>query len=475
MGGVLLGRVVAVVATLADGREQWGTGFLISDALVLTAAHCCYDKVAPKSELQRLTIIRASTGETADLDLATVASDRGVDLAVVEVVAPPWSEGYRVPPLAVVDRSRTGVLHDCQGVGYPLFQRDPPVVPGGRGYRNTSEFHGRIYQTDQHEEGQLLMREPVITPGAAPSASAEADGGLAGWPWGGLSGAAVFHRDRLIGVVTEHHPEQGQAAVRLAGFEMVVSRPAAAGIRARLGLSDGATLPVVESESVNGPVDVVDPLPQGGRLLIVEDQLLEELTRILSIEHVVLGVASWTGWIGLCDRHELDDVRGAIIDRHLQPLESGLQGDGLGLEIARHLRDHHAQIRPVLLSVDVGNLSRQSENLIEEYRLQEVVRKERGGRLDVHAILEAARSVMRPTAEDNKVWIKRCLATAIRLTEEFHSGNGAAGRETVLSCHREAEAISELLTRGELRQAAEELQGFQHRWPTVPRPAGARC
>ena len=213
---------------------------------------------------------------------------------------------------------------------------------------------------------------------------------------------------------------------------------------------------------------VADGDVHGGRLLIVEDQLLEELTGILSKEHVVLGVATWADWITLCDEQQLDSFRGAIIDRHLEPLEPGLHGDGLGLEIARYMRDH-TQIRPVLLSVDVDNRHRQSENLIEEYRLQEVVRKERGGRLDVNAILEAARSVMIPTAEDQKVWIKRCLATANRLTAEFcggggGGGGGAAGRDFVRLCHQESEVIRELLTQGELLEAAEALQEFQRRW-----------
>ena len=42
--GVPADRVVAVVAELASGRTQWGSGFLVTAGLVLTAWHCTVDK-----------------------------------------------------------------------------------------------------------------------------------------------------------------------------------------------------------------------------------------------------------------------------------------------------------------------------------------------------------------------------------------------------------------------------------------------
>jgi uncharacterized protein YbjT (DUF2867 family) len=38
-------RVAAVVATLEDRREQFGSGYLVSGRLVVTAEHCTRDKV----------------------------------------------------------------------------------------------------------------------------------------------------------------------------------------------------------------------------------------------------------------------------------------------------------------------------------------------------------------------------------------------------------------------------------------------
>ena len=44
-----------------------------------------------------------------------------------------------------------------------------------------------------------------------------------GSPWGGLSGAVVFHRDRAIGVVVQHHPRQGATAVQLTAFDHLLT------------------------------------------------------------------------------------------------------------------------------------------------------------------------------------------------------------------------------------------------------------
>ena len=42
---ISLSRVVAVIARLADGGEQWGSGYLVARDQVLTAWHCVVDRV----------------------------------------------------------------------------------------------------------------------------------------------------------------------------------------------------------------------------------------------------------------------------------------------------------------------------------------------------------------------------------------------------------------------------------------------
>ena len=235
-------RVAAVAATLRDGREQLGSGYLVSGRLVLTAEHCTRDKVTGEPAA-RLRVVRASDGAMADV--ADLVPDRGLDVAVLRLAdGAPWDTGLPPPAFARVDQSQSGVLDDCTGIGFALFQRDP-----ARRTRHTSEFHGRIYQTDERESGRLLMREPLIHPGpvSGPGDAALSERGEAGpSPWGGLSGALLFYRGSAIGVVVEHHPRQGDSALRAIGFEQIA---ASAEIRQCLSLPGPDSLPWVSEQA----------------------------------------------------------------------------------------------------------------------------------------------------------------------------------------------------------------------------------
>jgi hypothetical protein len=216
---VTLERVVAVIATVAGGLEQVGSGYLVDGRLVLTAAHCTWDKKTRRPAL-RLRVIRALDG--ADSDVSEVIVDPELDVAVLRLASASWPADLPAPVFARVDRVNAGVLRDCLAIGYPLYQRNP-----GDRIRGTSELHGLIYQTDEAQARMLLMREPQVHPGPViapddgrrmnPSAGAPS-------PWEGLSGALVFHQGRAIGVVVEHHPRQGDNALRAVPFDRLAMR-----------------------------------------------------------------------------------------------------------------------------------------------------------------------------------------------------------------------------------------------------------
>src|SRR5690348_14349752 len=105
---VRVDRVVAVVATLQDGREQFGSGYLVSDRLVLTAEHCTRDNATGESAAAPLKVVRASDGAAAQV--VGVVSDRGLDVAVLRLAdGAPWDPGLPPPAFARVDQSQGGV------------------------------------------------------------------------------------------------------------------------------------------------------------------------------------------------------------------------------------------------------------------------------------------------------------------------------------------------------------------------------
>ena len=92
----------------------------------------------------------------------------------------------------------------------------PPL----RWYRGT--LRGTINQTDERETRRLLLRYPEYDIQAQDHEATGED-----FPWGGLSGALVFHAGLALGVVIEHHPRQGAATVQLSAFDKLALYAAA--------------------------------------------------------------------------------------------------------------------------------------------------------------------------------------------------------------------------------------------------------
>jgi TPR repeat protein len=262
--------VVAVEATLAGGRVQTGTGFLVGGRLVLTAAHCTQNKRTKKPAVA-LQVVRAGAAGSAPVVDKVVCSELDVAVLVLADSAP-WEPTLPAVVFAKVDRSHLGMLENCEGIGYPLFQRDPK-----KGSRYTSEVHGTIYLTDEAETGRLLMREPLIHPGVLPKQAAGGfgvsdDGPLS--PWGGLSGALLFHAGQAIGVVVEHHPRQGDSALRAIGFEKIAKTadtdPDARRIADALRLPGPTKLPSIGGDPVEPLTGQVERLHDGDLPLVRE-------------------------------------------------------------------------------------------------------------------------------------------------------------------------------------------------------------
>ena len=241
--GIPSDRVVAVVASLDTGRVQVGSGYLVTERLVLTARHCTAD-IRNGRPARELRVGRRSGGQEAPAALLAAVS--GLDVAVLAVGGPPWELPVTSEPprFGRVDRSVSHELRDCQAVGFPLWQLDP----WDQG-RNAAELHGPIRVTEDVESGFLVMRDPELADVGVPS-SAGVEDRAGRSPWGGLSGAMVFYRGMALGVVVEHHPRQGRSAMRILPVERFAhdSRDDSgkAAVAAALGLPPAQQLPVVQ-------------------------------------------------------------------------------------------------------------------------------------------------------------------------------------------------------------------------------------
>jgi hypothetical protein len=255
--GIPADRVVAVVAELASGLAQWGSGFLVTGSRVVTAWHCTIDKASASADTPRaLSVVRKVDGARAPV--VHLVSSPGLDVAVLELGDHSWTEDWDFPRYGRVDRTRAGLLEDCQAIGYPLFQVDT-----NEKQRNTAELHGIIRRTDEDESGFLLMRdrdlETVSLPGdLTPGRQAQESRS----PWGGLSGGLVFHQGYALGIVVEHHPRQGRAAVRILPVDRIATATdvGASDVALALRLSRPGQLPLLTGE----PVDAMTELLKGG-------------------------------------------------------------------------------------------------------------------------------------------------------------------------------------------------------------------
>jgi hypothetical protein len=135
--GVELDRMVAVMATWADRHAEVGSGYLVAGRLVLTAGHCIRDRKSGKLAAQ-IQVMRARDGATVPGGNVIMCPELGVAVIALGDDAP-WEAELPGVVFARVDRSRAGMLEDCQTIGFPLFQRDSEG-------RATSEVHGTLYQ-----------------------------------------------------------------------------------------------------------------------------------------------------------------------------------------------------------------------------------------------------------------------------------------------------------------------------------------
>jgi tetratricopeptide (TPR) repeat protein len=197
------------------GRTRWsvGSGFIVGDALVLTAAH----NVGPGELLVR----------AGDVERPAVVRLRGdeslADLALLQLTSP-LAEGVpqRAWMFGEVDASTPAVVEECWAVGFPRF-KERIAAPGKQGtpqrpVRSSAHVTGRI-PAGEYLGRRLLSLQVDHAP--LPLAGNESQ-------WEGMSGAVVFAGDVVAGVVSEHHRPEGSSSLTVTPITAIDLLPDAA-------------------------------------------------------------------------------------------------------------------------------------------------------------------------------------------------------------------------------------------------------
>ncbi|AQS71556.1 serine protease [Streptomyces pactum] len=193
-----------------DGPRGPGSGFAISRSLVLTSSHVVPDVGGEvtffhpgEKEQYTATVVWRGTPMDKD-DAALLRAEnayRGPDGAALSWKPVRWGRLVTHQPEV-----------PCQTVGLPnIVQRKPPADL----YRVT----GTVNRTDRFANNRHLMRVEERIEGGGTSDRTRS-------PWGGLSGAAVFCDDVLVGVVAVDFAGFGHTRLEISPAYVLLNDPA---------------------------------------------------------------------------------------------------------------------------------------------------------------------------------------------------------------------------------------------------------
>ncbi|WP_194909593.1 tetratricopeptide repeat protein [Catenulispora rubra] len=165
-------------------ENEVGSGYLVSGDLILTARHV----VLNAKEITARFI--DDRGRPRDVlgHLAWADEDgEGLDLVVVRIT--------EVQSVVPVRYGRLPARMKCEAIGFPLFKERKPAPEIF--YREAHHMVGMITPDANQRSGtyEVTVDEP------APN--------LFESPWAGMSGAAIFVGGLVVGIVSEHHSDEG--------------------------------------------------------------------------------------------------------------------------------------------------------------------------------------------------------------------------------------------------------------------------
>lgn len=242
-------RVAEVYASHAAERS-YGSGYLIAPGLVLTARHVVAPALssADGCELRLIGDVAAGRVDWRVYDIAW--DDVALDLALLRERVGNVAATRPPPPLVPMALlPRTEVQPACRAIGFPRVMKFD-------GRNQTQEVSGVILT------GSLLAADQwqvAVTTGVAPRNDDD---------WKGVSGAALFCADQLVGVITDAESRFRQGVLVAQPIDPLADD---AGFLQALGRSREAAF---EPYKALGHAPVTDPKPWAalGRLIYLVDR-----------------------------------------------------------------------------------------------------------------------------------------------------------------------------------------------------------
>jgi hypothetical protein len=180
----ILRRVCEVYSPDGTGGYRCGSGLLVADRLVLTAAHV----VGATGGAARVRFPAERGPVLHDCTVVWARRDDALDVALLAIGDPQWTPPAGLPDLRWGRLVSAAPRVPCEGVGFPQVNVGPDRI------RDTEHLSGWI-----NTLGRAKSRRWDVSVDSAPAATPSAQSS----PWAGMSGAGLFCNGLLVGVITQ--------------------------------------------------------------------------------------------------------------------------------------------------------------------------------------------------------------------------------------------------------------------------------
>ena len=307
-------RLAEVIVTTGRGAVRRGSGYRVATTAVLTARHVVEDaaRVVLRFDADQTAGPADELGEWTCEAIDVWRCGESSDLAIVSI-APLGRPSVEVASYgAFSDRAARVRVH---AAGFPRWKlrrdfRDttPATAAEGSLYRDSHHAFGWVAVLSNRREGTLEVT--VDPPAEDPDPPVS--------PWEGMSGAAVWVDNIIVGIVSEHHRSDGLnrlAAARLDRALEHASAEEASQLRNLIGLSSDnlrdALPPATHLLVASGYRAQIEDIAPAEGLTGREDEL-DELTRFCAGDEPYLWLRAepWAGKTALMSTFALNPPAG---------------------------------------------------------------------------------------------------------------------------------------------------------------------